>query len=235
MNSAASPAPLDWSRQDIRAVAIDLDGTLVDTLNDFVVAINAMLHDVGLEPLESALIEHSVGKGAEALVTETLKAAGGDASLRAAAWASYLQHYERVNGLHSEVYAGVEEGLRLLAARGLALAVLTNKRADFARQLLAVKGLDGYFKVIHGGDSFASKKPDPLSLIETCRALGVEPAQTVMVGDSITDATAARAAGCPVVLLGYGYNHGKPIRTVDADAYLDRLDDLDRLLTAQGR
>jgi phosphoglycolate phosphatase len=77
-----------------------------------------------------------------------------------------------------------------------------------------------------GGDAFARKKPDPLPLLKTCEALGSEPARTLMVGDSSNDALAARAAGCPVVLVSYGYNHGQPIRSVDADGYPDALDGL---------
>ena len=97
---------------------------------------------------------------------------------------------------------------------------------DVLRRWLAAKGLDGYFEFVFGGDSFARKKPDPLPLLETCRALGTLPARTLMVGDSRNDAEAAHAAGCPVALVSYGYNHGEPIRAVPAAAYLDRIGQL---------
>lgn len=100
------------------------------------------------------------------------------------------------------------------------------------RPLLAVKGLLGFFEVIKGGDDFERKKPDPLPLQRTCAALGAAPARTLMVGDSANDAAAARAAGCPVVLVRYGYNHGQPVEAVGADALLDRLDELPALLGA---
>jgi len=115
--------------------------------------------------------------------------------------------------------------LQALQKNGLKLACLTNKPSAFARELLTLKGLDGFFSHIFGGDSFERKKPDPLPVLETCKALDTLPARTLMVGDSSNDAQAARAAGCPVLLVTYGYNHGEPIRRVDADGYLDSLND----------
>jgi phosphoglycolate phosphatase len=120
----------------------------------------------------------------------------------------------------------VVEGLAALRDAGLPLACLTNKPGDFARPLLASKGLAPYFRHVFGGDAFARQKPDPLPLLETCRALGSAPARTLMVGDSANDALAARAAGCPVVLVRYGYNHGDPVAEAGADALVDRLDEL---------
>jgi phosphoglycolate phosphatase len=142
------------------------------------------------------------------------------------AWAHYQRHYVSINGRHSAVYPGVVEGLQVLRSHGLRLACLTNKPNAFARPLLALKGLDGYFEHAFGGDAFARKKPDPLPLIETCKALGSEPARTLMIGDSRNDAEAARAAGCPVVLVSYGYNHGEPAASAHPDAVIDRLDQL---------
>jgi phosphoglycolate phosphatase len=125
---------------------------------------------------------------------------------------------------------GCARGLLALRSRGLRLACLTNKPTAFARPLLQAKGLDGYFSEVFGGDAFDRKKPDPLPLLKTCEALGSKPARTLMIGDSSNDAQAARAAGCPVVLVTYGYNHGEPVRSVDADGYLDSLDELAALL-----
>ena len=142
------------------------------------------------------------------------------------AWASYQRHYAAINGQFSAVYPGAVEGLQALRAAGLKLACVTNKPLAFAQQLLKAKGLDGYFTVIFGGDSFARKKPDPLPLLKTCEALGSLPSQTLMVGDSSNDALAARAALCPVVLVTYGYNHGEPIRGVDANGFVGSLADL---------
>lgn len=100
----------------------------------------------------------------------------------------------------------------------------------FAQSLLEIKGLHGFFAQVFGGDSFERKKPDPLPVLKTCEALGTPPAQTLMIGDSQNDALAARAAGCPVALVTYGYSHGEPVRAVNADAHADRLDAVVALL-----
>ena len=210
----------------VRAAIIDLDGTLVDTLGDFVVVLNRVLGEMRLAAVDRAFVERTIGQGSEHLIRSTLMHVGAEAALYEAAWALYQRHYLDVNGQHSAVYPGVVEGLARLKARGWALACLTNKPTAFAVPLLRLKGLDGYFSVVNGGDAFARKKPDPLPLIKTCEALGVEPSRTLMIGDSSNDARAARAAGCPVVLVSYGYNHGEPVRAVDADGVIDRLDQL---------
>jgi len=215
----------------MRAAIIDLDGTMIDTLADFVVVLNRVLGELGLAAVERRFVEHTVGKGSEHLIRSTLQHVGADSgALYAQAWARYQQHYAEVNGQHATVYPGVLEGLTALRARGLTLACLTNKPSAFALPLLRQKGLDGFFSVVFGGDAFERKKPDPLPLLKTCDALGMAPAQTLMVGDSSNDARAARAAGCPVVLVSYGYNHGEPVGDVDADGVIDRLDRLERLL-----
>lgn len=210
----------------VEAVIIDLDGTMVDTLGDFEAALNFMLGELGLRAVDRGFIEHTVGKGSEHLIRSTLAHVGGDAGLYDDAWARYQRHYLRINGDHSAIYPGVPEGLQALRRRGLKLACLTNKPTAFARPLLQKKGLDSYFEQVFGGDAFERKKPDPLPLFKTCEALGTSPARTLMVGDSSNDARAARAAGCPVVLVSYGYNHGEPVGGVDADGVMDRLDEL---------
>jgi phosphoglycolate phosphatase len=220
-----TPLPFD-------AAVVDLDGTMVDTLGDFGVALNLMLADLGLRPVGAADVERMVGKGSEHLIRSTLAqvAPGTDGAARDAlfpeAMAAYQRHYLAINGRHSRVYDGVREGLLALQAAGLPMACLTNKPTAFARPLLVQKGLDGFFRHVFGGDAFERKKPDPLPLLKTCEALGVEPGRTLMVGDSSNDAQAARAAGCPVVLVTYGYNHGLPARSVDADGHLDSLAEL---------
>ena len=214
----------------LQAAIVDLDGTMVDTLGDFCAALDRMLGELGLAAVPPEAVAQMVGKGSEHLIRSVLVHVGADAGRYDAAWESYQRHYAVVNGQHSRVYPGVAEGLRGLRARGLALACLTNKPTAFARALLRDKGLDGYFSQVFGGDAFARKKPDPLPLLATCQALGSAPARTLMLGDSSNDAQAARAAGCPVVLVTYGYNHGQPVREVDADGWVARLDDVLALL-----
>ncbi len=214
--------------REFDAAIVDLDGTMVDTQGDFVAALGLVLDELGLPRVDRAFVARTVGKGSEHLLRRTLEQVDGDPSLYEAAWDAYQRHYLAINGSASEVYAGVAEGLELLRGAGLRLACLTNKPLAFARPLLASKGLDGYFELVFGGDSFARKKPDPLPLLETCRALGTQPARTLMLGDSRNDAEAAHAAGCPVALVTYGYNHGEPVARVPALAYLDRIDQLRR-------
>ena len=220
----------------VDAAIIDLDGTMVDTMGDFNEALNRMLRELALPSIAVQTIGHMVGKGSEHLLRSVLHHVlvqvdhAPDASkieaLYPAAWASYQRHYLAINGQYAAVYDGVEAGLKALRGAGLRLACLTNKPTDFALPLLQSKGLGGYFDKVFGGDSFERKKPDPLPLLKTCEALGTDPARTLMVGDSSNDAQAARAAGCPVVLVTYGYNHGQPVRAVDADWFVDSLTQL---------
>jgi phosphoglycolate phosphatase len=210
---------------ELDAVMVDLDGTMVNTLGDFAEALNRMLADLGLPAIAPQAIEDMVGKGSEHLIRSVLAHVGAAdvEALYPQAWLRYEHHYLQINGQFADVYPGVREGLQALRARGLRLACLTNKPLSFARPLLAAKGLDGFFDQVFGGDSFERKKPDPMPLLKTCEALGSQPARTLMVGDSSNDAQAAHAAGCPVVLMTYGYNHGQPIRAVAAEAHLDSL------------
>jgi phosphoglycolate phosphatase len=229
----------------LQAAIVDLDGTMVDTLGDFELALNLMLADLGYAPVGRSFIECTVGKGSEHLVRSTLdyvrnRPLAQQNTAQTAiknvvldtAMQSYQAHYFAVNGQASHVYAGVVRGLEQLRTAGLQLACLTNKPGAFAVPLLKAKGLDGYFSHVFGGDAFARKKPDPLPLLKTCQALGTSPEHTLMIGDSSNDALAARAAGCPVALVTYGYNHGEPISAVDCDVRVDALSELPAWLHA---
>ena len=225
----------------IQAVIVDLDGTMVDTLADFEEALNRALADLDLPPVTRALVERTVGKGSEHLIRSVLAhqlalpevtglsnvcSARHVDALYEPAWQRYQHHYRMINGQFSAVYPGVVEGLMAWQAAGLKLACLTNKPLAFAQDLLRTKALNGFFGWVFGGDSFERKKPDPLPLIGTCAAMDVPPSRALMVGDSQNDALAARAAGCPVALVGYGYNHGEPISAAPHDLLLDSLADL---------
>ena len=229
------------SMKSIQAAMIDLDGTLVDTLGDFEAALNRMLADLDLPAITRSLVERTVGKGSEHLIRSVLahqlalpevvnakhlcQNTTADV-LYQPAWQRYQHHYAKLNGQFSQVYPGVLEGLKNMQQAGWRLACLTNKPLAFAQDLLKAKALDGYFSQVFGGDSFERKKPDPMPLIKTCEVLCTQPTQTLMVGDSSNDAQAAHAAGCPVVLVTYGYNHGEPIRDVKAHAWVDSLADI---------
>lgn len=229
----------------LRAVLLDLDGTLVDTVGDFEVALNQMLRDLELPAISAAEIRRIIGKGSAHLIQTVLErklAEAGRAHDGAAvqalfqrAWDAYMRGYLRINGQHATVYDGVREGLQQLHDAGLPLAVVTNKPLALAEPLLHAKALDGGVRFVVGGDSFARKKPDPYPLLRACERLRASPAETLMIGDSSNDAKAARAAGCAVALLRYGYNHGEPIERVDADGYFDSIAGIAAALGAAGR
>lgn len=206
------------------AAIVDLDGTMVDTVGDFEVALGRALGELGLPPVSRAFIARTVGKGSEHLLQRSLQEVGGAPALYEALWQRYQSHYLAINGRYAPLFPGVAEGLQRLRAAGLRLACITNKPGAFARPLLECKGVAGHFEHVFGGDAFARKKPDPMPLLEACKALGSAPARTLMIGDSMNDAQAARGAGCPVVLATYGYNHGEPVAAAGADALFDRLD-----------
>ena len=210
----------------LTAAIVDLDGTMVDTVGDFEQALARTLADLALPPVDRAFIVRTVGRGSMHLLKNTLAQAGGAPELIDQAWTRYQRHYADINGRHAEVYPGVREGLAAMRARGWKLACVTNKPRAFALALLEAKGLRPLFEHVFGGDSFERQKPDPLPLVKTCQALGMAPARTLMVGDSRNDCEAARAAGCPVVLVSYGYNHGEPVADARPDLVIDSLDAL---------
>lgn len=212
--------------EGIRAAIVDLDGTMVDTAPDFLVAINRMRADLALPATDIETITRFVGKGTENLMRRVLALDYDDAGIEHhfdAALASYSRHYIEINGLYSSVYPGVREGLEALRAKGLRLACVTNKPYAFARPLLAKVELDGYFELVYGGDSLPKKKPDPYPLLKVCDDFGLLPNQVLAIGDSSNDALAARAAGCRVLNVPYGYNHGEPVHNIDTDGIVSSL------------
>lgn len=228
-------APERLFMSGVRAAIIDLDGTMLDTAPDFHVAINRMRDELSLAPLAIETIKTFVGQGSENLMRRVLgvnfDAAGVEQRFEQAL-ASYQKHYLVINGDYSTLYPGVREGLEALQAKGLRLACVTNKPLAFARPLLAKMQLDRYFDVVYGGDSFAKKKPDPMPLLQVCTDFALEPQQVVAIGDSSNDALAARAAGCRVLNVPYGYNHGQPIQEVDSDGIVETLLDAAHLISA---
>jgi phosphoglycolate phosphatase len=210
----------------IRAAIIDLDGTMLDTVPDFELALNAMRAELGLAPISQATIKPMVGKGSEKLIRDVLGLdlpASRVDELYDGAMASYQRNYLAINGERSALYADVEAGLQALKDLGLRLACVTNKPIAFATPLLAQKGLAPYFELLYGGDSLPKKKPHPLPLLQVCRDFHLEPAEVVAIGDSSNDAEAARAAGCFVLTVPYGYNHGRPVHEIDSDGIVGTL------------
>jgi phosphoglycolate phosphatase len=210
----------------VRAAIIDLDGTMLDTLPDFQVAVNRMRADFDLAPISQQQIGQMIGKGSEHLIhcVLALDYAGAELARQLApALASYQRHYLDINGQHSALFPDVVAGLQAMRAQGLRLACVTNKPIAFAKPLLEMKGLASYFELVYGGDSLPRKKPDPLPMQTVCRDFGLEAATVVAIGDSENDAMAARAAGCPVLTVPYGYNHGQSIHETDSDGIVTTL------------
>jgi phosphoglycolate phosphatase len=209
-----------------RAVVIDLDGTLLDTVADLAAAVNAMLLELGRAPLPEATVAACVGKGAEVLVHRVL--GGGldarvDAALFTRGHLAFLRHYAVENGRQARAYDGVRDGLDAMRAMGLRLACVTNKPQAFADPLLVRCGLREAFELVLGGDALPAKKPDPLPMLHAARALGAAPAEVVAIGDSVNDALAARAAGMAVLAVPYGYNEGRDVSTLDVDGIVASL------------
>ena len=210
----------------IRAAIIDLDGTMLDTVPDFHVAINAMRAELTLAPITRERIAVMIGKGSENLIRSVLALDFDAADVEARfeqAMAAYQRHYLAINGDFAVLYPDVIAGLQAIKDQGLRLACVTNKPIAFATPLLAQKGLAGFFEVVYGGDSLARKKPDPMPLLQVCADFDLAPGQVVAIGDSSNDAEAARAAGCFVLTVPYGYNHGQSIHDTDSDGIVSSL------------
>ena len=210
----------------IAAVMIDLDGTLLDTLPDIAAAAQRMLAQLGLPPRTPAEIRDFIGKGIPSLVQRCLPAGAGEvraAALQSEALALFQEIYFEESGRRAAVYPGVREGLEQLRAMRLRLACITNKAARYTLPLLEHMGLSPYFDLVVSGDTLARKKPDPMQLAHICTAFALAPAAVLMIGDSANDALAARAAGCPVLCVSYGYTEGGDVHDLDCDAIVDSL------------
>lgn len=206
----------------------DLDGTLVDTAPDLHRALDATLLAHGHASTEERMMREWVGAGAAVMIRRALAAQDviPDEDRARLLLADFLDHYRGHIADHSRVYPGIRETLDLLAARGVAMACVTNKFEALARQLLEALDLAPLFGAVIGGDSLEVRKPDPAPLLEACRQLGRSPQRALMVGDSRTDVDAARNAGIPVVCVRYGYSQGEAVEDLAADALVESVRDL---------
>ncbi len=210
----------------VKAVMIDLDGTLADTIPDLAAATNLMLQELGRPVLDIERIRDFVGKGIPRLVERALAGSvegAAPAEFLARALPIFERCYAEVNGRHSVLYPGVNEGLLALRSMQLPLACVTNKSGRFTVPLLEQLGIARFFDQVIAGDTLPQKKPDPAQLLHACRAFGIAPREMLMIGDSGNDALAARAAGCPVFCVTYGYNEGQDVRELDVDAIVPTL------------
>ena len=219
----------------IKAVVIDLDGTLLDTAPDLARAAELMMTELGRPCPSLATIQSYIGNGVSRLVKRVLTSdmdAEPEPALFERALAIYHRHYGAHVADRSRPFPGVVEGLKAFKARGLHIACITNKAAQFTHPLLQAAGLIDYFELILSGDSLPRRKPDPLPLRHACEVFKVKPGELLLIGDSLNDTQAARAAGCPVFCVPYGYNRGRPVVELDLDAVVQSLLDADRLIRA---
>ena len=214
---------------EIRAIAFDLDGTLVETLPDLHEAAIRMLAQIGRPAVTESTVRAYVGDGVDRLVKRLLTGEPDgepDAVAFEKAAENFRAHYASVLTRASRPFPGALSTLEVLRRRGFKLACVTNKPARFTEPLLQGLGLTAYLDRVISGDSLPRKKPDPLPLLHTARAFGIEPAQLLMIGDSPVDTGAARAAGCPVFCVPYGYRGTLPVQALDCDAIVPTLPDL---------
>ncbi|MEE8387791.1 MAG: phosphoglycolate phosphatase [Acidiferrobacterales bacterium] len=218
----------------VKMVMIDLDGTLIDTAPDIAASANKMLEQLGLPIHDPALVATWIGNGVGRLVKRALIGqleGEPDAALFEKGYPIFLDAYAKCVSRDSHPYEGVVEGLDALKQAGFSLACVTNKAEAFTMPLLEDLGLDKYFELVLSGDVLPKKKPDPLPLLHACEFFGISPDHGVLVGDSINDVQAARAAGMPVILVPYGYNRGQDVNELDPDAIIDSLTDLSQHLS----
>jgi len=199
-----------------------MDGTLVDTLPDIAAAVNAALADLGLRALDNAHIATLIGNGPRVLSRRVLEAqerltAAERERLVEPLLEGYARNYATQAGKLGRIFPGTLEGLRELADRGLKLGVVTNALQHLAEAVLARFGIAPHLHLVVGGDRAARPKPHPEPLWQTCNELGVAPHETLMVGDSVNDVTAALAAGCAIVCVPHGYDQGQPVHELGCD------------------
>jgi len=207
---------------DISAIVIDLDGTLLHTAPELCEAANRMLRDMDYAPVSQDLLASYIGNGISWLVKRALTGdmhATPDAALFEHALPIFEKHYTELLQ-NSKPFAGVIEGLDSMKNAGYRLGCITNKLARFTEPLLKGVGLEKYFELVLSGDTLPEKKPHPMPLLHAAKYFGVTPDKLLLIGDSLNDTVAARAAGCPVFCVPYGYNHGEPVETLDQDAVI---------------
>ncbi len=225
-------------RRPISAIALDLDGTMLDTAGDIAGGIDATLAALGLPPLGPSVIRGFIGQGVIHLIKSAWTASTGREPSEAQlleGQAMFTREYARCLTRTTRFYPGALEGMNALRAAGFTLTCVTNKPARFTDPLLQAMGLTDYFALIISGDTLPVKKPDPGQLLHVARQLDVVPARLLVVGDSLHDLRAARAAGCPVFCVRYGYTEDPDALIHLADAGLERLDQIAARIELTGR
>ena len=219
-------------------ILIDVDGTLVDSVPDLAYCVDEMMKALERPVHGEAAVRNWVGNGVERLVRRALigqlDGEPDDADFEKA-YPIFLELYAENTSKRSCLYPGVQEALDYLKGAGYQLGCVTNKAAQFTEPLLADLGVKDYFGILISGDTLPKKKPDPLPLLHAAEHFGVKPENSLMIGDSISDVKAARAAGFTITCMTYGYNHGVDIRESNPDAVMDSMIEIKDLLEQAGQ
>ena len=216
-------------------VLIDVDGTLVDSVPDLAFCVDEMMDRLDMPRRGETAVRQWVGNGVERLVRRALiNQLDGepDEALFEKAMPIFMDLYAENTSGRSSLYPGVSEGLSYLKQAGFRLGCVTNKAEQFTVPLLKDLGIYDNFEVVVSGDTLPKKKPDPMPLLHAAEVMGVTPEQSMMLGDSMSDVKAARAAGFQIICMSYGYNHGEDIRDYNPDAVIDSMAELRGLLEA---
>lgn len=214
-------------------ILIDVDGTLVDSVPDLAYCVDEMMKVLDMPVHGEAAVRNWVGNGVERLVRRALIGqldGEPDEVLFEKAYPIFLDLYAENTSKRSCLYPGVREGLDYMKSAGYKLGCVTNKAAQFTIPLLKDLGIHDDFENIVCGDTLAKKKPDPLPLLHSAEVLDVTPEKSLMLGDSVSDVKAARAAGFQIICMSYGYNHGVDIRESNPDVVIDSMAELKDLL-----
>lgn len=215
-------------------ILIDVDGTQVDSVPDLAWCADEMMRRLGMPARGEDSVRQWVGNGVERLVRRALidqLDGEPDEALFQKAYPIYMELYAENTSQRSCLYPGVLEALTWMKAQGFKLGCVTNKAEQFTVPLLRDLGIHDFYEIIISGDSLPKKKPDPMPLLHAAEYFGVRPQDSLMIGDSISDVKAARAAGFQIVCMSYGYNHGVDIRTAEPDAVIDSMAELKQLLS----
>lgn len=214
-------------------VLIDVDGTLVDSVPDLAYCVDEMMKQLGKPVHGEGKVRNWVGNGVERLVKRSLLGQlDGEPPEQdfQQALPIFMHLYKDNTSQRSQLYPGVQEGLDYLKGQGYKLGCVTNKAAAFTIPLLTDLGIHDEFSVIVCGDTLPVKKPDPQPLLYAAEQLGVAPEASLMLGDSVSDVKAARAAGFQIICMSYGYNHGEDIRNYHPDAVIDSMAELPQFI-----
>jgi len=216
-----------------KMILIDVDGTLVDSVPDLAWCVDEMMKAMGREPWGETRVRDWVGNGVERLVRRALigqlDGEPPDEEFDKA-YPVFLDLYAENTSKRSTLYPGVREGLDYLKEQDYSLGCVTNKAEQFTLPLLRDLGIEDYFGIVVAGDTLPVKKPDPTPLLYAAEFFGTGPEHSLMIGDSMSDVKAARAAGFRIICMSYGYNHGEDIRSYGPDQVIDSMAELRDIL-----